>query len=287
MRGLGLGARNRRTRTRIPNKSCVSRAAAPPRHQRASRRRRLTACLVRCSSAWASLPAVGRCKALQACTEARSCLRSSSLFSLFFPAFGWGQGMSNLDSTDAAAGSGTAEREPTAASVPALNGTPKCMRRRTRKRWNKLREQQDSPPGLDSMVAAEAEEQGEAKGRRMEEREAPDAAASALNGTMKCKNKKNKMQEQQESPPDSDSMVAAEAEEHGEAKGRGVEEREATDAAASALNGTPKCMKRRRNNRINMREQQDSPPGLDSSVSADVEEQGEAKGRGMEDVRPD
>ena len=43
-----------------------------------------------------------------------------------------------------------------------------------------MREKQDSPPGLDSTVAAEAEEQGEAKGRRMEEREAPDAAASDM-----------------------------------------------------------------------------------------------------------
>ena len=43
-----------------------------------------------------------------------------------------------------------------------------------------MREQQDSPPGLDSTVTAEAEEQGEAKGRRMEEREAPDAAASDM-----------------------------------------------------------------------------------------------------------
>ena len=43
-----------------------------------------------------------------------------------------------------------------------------------------MREQQDSPPGLDSTVTAEAEEQGEAKGRRMEEREAPDAAASGM-----------------------------------------------------------------------------------------------------------
>ena len=60
----------------------------------------------------------------------------------------------------------------------ALNGTPKCMRRR--KKRNKMREQQDSPPGLDSTVTAEAEEQGEAKGRRMEEREAPDAAASGM-----------------------------------------------------------------------------------------------------------
>jgi hypothetical protein len=61
----------------------------------------------------------------------------------------------------------------------------------------------------------------------------------ALNGTMKCKNKKkknkNKMQEQQESPPDLDSVVAAETEEQGEAKGRGMEEREATDAAASGM----------------------------------------------------
>ncbi|PUZ69782.1 hypothetical protein GQ55_2G138800 [Panicum hallii var. hallii] len=195
--------------------------------------------------------------------------------------------MSNLDSTAAAAGRGTAEREPTAASVPALNGTPKRMRRRRRR--NKMREQQDSPPGLDSTVAAEVEEQGAAKGRRMEEREAPDAAASgmSLNGTMKCKNKKkknkNKMQKQQESPPDLDSTVAAETEEQGEAKGRGMEEREATDAAASALNGTPKCMKRRRKRRINMREQQDSLPGLDSTVAAEAEEQGEAKRRGMEE----
>ncbi|XP_025801891.1 uncharacterized protein LOC112881428 isoform X4 [Panicum hallii] len=200
--------------------------------------------------------------------------------------------MSNLDSTAAAAGRGMAEREPTAASVPALNGTPKRMRRRRRR--NKMREQQDSPPGLDSTVAAEVEEQGvaaEAKGRRMEEREAPDAAASgmSLNGTMKCKNKKkknkNKMQEQQESPPDLDSVVAAETEEQGEAKGRGMEEREATDAAASgmSLNGTPKCMKRRRKRRINMREQQYSLPGLDSTVAAEAEEQGEAKRRGMEE----
>ncbi|KAG2642139.1 hypothetical protein PVAP13_2KG262558 [Panicum virgatum] len=151
--------------------------------------------------------------------------------------------MSNLDSTAAPAGRGTAERDFTPASVPALNGTPKCMNRR--KRRNKMREKQDSPPGLDSTVAAEAEEQGEAKGRRMEEREAPDAAASALNGTPKCKNKskkkKNKMQEQQESPPDLDSSAAAEAEEQREAKGRGMEGREDSDAAASALGGTPKC----------------------------------------------
>lgn len=49
------------------------------------------------------------------------------------------------------------------------------------------------------------------------------------------------MQEQQEPPLDLDSAAAAEAEEQGEAKGRGMEEWKATDAAASVLEGTPKC----------------------------------------------
>ena len=43
-----------------------------------------------------------------------------------------------------------------------------------------MQDKQVFPPHLDSTVAAEAEEQGEAKGRRMEEREAPDAAASGM-----------------------------------------------------------------------------------------------------------
>jgi hypothetical protein len=63
----------------------------------------------------------------------------------------------------------------------ALNGTPKCMKRRRKRRIN-MREQQYSLPGLDSTVAAEAEEQGEAKRRGMEEREATEAAASGMCG---------------------------------------------------------------------------------------------------------
>ncbi|KAG2633797.1 uncharacterized protein LOC120660103 isoform X3 [Panicum virgatum] len=151
--------------------------------------------------------------------------------------------MSNLDSTAAAAGRGTAEREPTVASAPAWNGTPKC-KNKNKKKKNKMQEQQESPPDLDSSAAAEAEEQVEAKERAMEGQEDTDAAASALNGTPNCKKrmkKKNKMQDKQVSPPYLDSTTAAEAEEQGEAKGRGMEEREATAVAASALGGTPEC----------------------------------------------
>ncbi|KAG2642143.1 hypothetical protein PVAP13_2KG262558 [Panicum virgatum] len=107
-----------------------------------------------------------------------------------------------------------------------------------------MQEQQESPPDLDSSAAAEAEEQREAKGRGMEGREDSDAAASALNGTPKCKKRmkrNNKMQDKQVFPPHLDSTVAAEAEEQGGPKGRGMEEIEATTVAASALGGTPKC----------------------------------------------
>jgi len=47
--------------------------------------------------------------------------------------------------------------------------------------------------------------------------------------------KKNKMQDKQVFPPHLDSTVAAEAEEQGGAKGRGMEEREATAVAASGM----------------------------------------------------
>jgi hypothetical protein len=45
------------------------------------------------------------------------------------------------------------------------------------KKNNKLPEQQESPPGMNSMVAAVVEEQGEAMGNGMEEPKATDAAA--------------------------------------------------------------------------------------------------------------
>lgn len=60
----------------------------------------------------------------------------------------------------------------------ALNGTPKCNMKKTKKK-DKMQEQ-ESPPDMDSMVAAEAEEQEEAKGRGMEGQEAVDAAASCI-----------------------------------------------------------------------------------------------------------
>ncbi|XP_066399147.1 uncharacterized protein [Miscanthus floridulus] len=89
-------------------------------------------------------------------------------------------------------------------------------------------------------AAAAAAEMGTA------ERDSTTASVSALNGTQKCKKKKKtkkkkiKTQEQQE-PPDLDSTAAAEAEGQVEAKRNEVEEQEATDATASAMEGTPKC----------------------------------------------
>lgn len=61
-----------------------------------------------------------------------------------------------------------------------------------------------------------------------------------LNGTPRSKKKKrknNRTQEVQESPPEMNSMLAAEAEEQGEAKakGGGMEEWDTTDAAASGM----------------------------------------------------
>ncbi|CAL5090455.1 unnamed protein product [Urochloa decumbens] len=195
--------------------------------------------------------------------------------------------MSNLESPAAAAERGASEREPAAASVPASDVTPKQKKKMKTK--NKMQEQQESPPDLDSAEPAEVEDQGEAKGKRMEELEATDAAASALNGTPKCtkkkkktKKKKNMMQEQQESPPDLDSTALAEAEYQGEAIGRGMEELEATDAAASALNGTSKCKKKEKKNK--MQKQQESPHELDSTAPAEAEYQGEAKARRMEEL---
>ncbi|CAL5080337.1 unnamed protein product [Urochloa decumbens] len=191
--------------------------------------------------------------------------------------------MSNLESPAAAA-----EREPSDASVPASDVTPKQKKKMKTK--NKMQEQQESLPDLDSAEPAEVEDQGEAKGKRMEELEATDAAASALNGTQKCKKKKKKkktkkkknmMQEQQESPPDLDSTALAEADYQGEAIGRGMEELEATDAAASALNGTSKCKKEKKNK---MQKQQESPHELDSTAPAEAEYQGEAKARRMEEL---
>ncbi|CAN6203911.1 unnamed protein product [Urochloa humidicola] len=186
--------------------------------------------------------------------------------------------MSNLESLAAAA-----EREPAAASVPASDGMPK---RKKKKLKNKMQEQQESPPDFDSMAPAEAENQGDAKGRRMEELEATDASASALNGTPKCKKKKkqkkNNMQEQQESLPDLNSTAPAEAECQEEAKARRMEELEVTDAAASAFNGTLKCKKTKRKNK--MQEQQECPHELDSTAAAEPEYQVGTKGRGMEEL---
>lgn len=62
----------------------------------------------------------------------------------------------------------------------ALNGTPKCNKKKKTKKNNKMQEQQEPPLDLDSAAAAEAEEQGEAKGRGMEEWKATDAAASGM-----------------------------------------------------------------------------------------------------------
>jgi len=65
----------------------------------------------------------------------------------------------------------------------ALNGTPKCKKRM--KRNNKMQDKQVFPPHLDSTVAAEAEEQGGAKGRGMEEIEATTVAASGMCACMR------------------------------------------------------------------------------------------------------
>lgn len=60
----------------------------------------------------------------------------------------------------------------------ALNVAPKCKKKM--KKNNKLHEQQESPPDMNSTAAAEVEEQGEAKGNGMEERKATDAAAFGM-----------------------------------------------------------------------------------------------------------
>ncbi|CAN6172037.1 unnamed protein product [Urochloa humidicola] len=166
--------------------------------------------------------------------------------------------------------------EATDAAASALNGTPKCNKKKKKK--NRTQEQQELLPGLDSTAPAEAEYQGEAKEREMEALEATDAAASAFNGTPKCKKtkKKNKMQEQQECPHELDSTAPAEPEYQGGTKGRGMEELEATDAAACAFNGTPKCKKKIKT-KNKMQEKKECPHELDSMAAAEAEE-----GRGME-----
>ncbi|CAN6195253.1 unnamed protein product [Urochloa humidicola] len=192
--------------------------------------------------------------------------------------------MSNLDSPAAAAERGEAKQEPAAASVPASDATPKRKKKKLKTK-NKMQEQQESPTDLDSTVPAEAEYQGETKGRKMEGLEATDAAASALNGTPKCnkkKKKKNRTQEQQELLPDLDSMALAEAEYQGEARERGMEALEATDAAASVFNGTQKCKKTKKKNKV--QEQPECPHELDSTTPAELEYQGGMKGRGMEEL---
>ncbi|KAF8661787.1 hypothetical protein HU200_056742 [Digitaria exilis] len=187
-------------------------------------------------------------------------------------------------------------QEATGAAASALNGAPNRKKNKI-KRNNKMQEQHESSPELNSAAAAEAEEQGEAKGKGVEGQEATCAAAPgmciltglifclvALNETPKCKKKtkkKDKIQEQ-ESPPDLDSMAAAEADEQGEAKGRVVEGQQATAAAASALNGTPKRKKKKMKNNNKLQEQQESLPELNSMVAAEAEELREAKGRGVE-----
>ncbi|KAF8724381.1 hypothetical protein HU200_021414 [Digitaria exilis] len=189
-----------------------------------------------------------------------------------------------------------------------MNGTPKCKVKKTKKK-DKIQEQ-ESPPDLDSMAAADADDQGEEKGRVVDGQEATGAAASgmcmcmhplalleSLNGAPNRKKNKikrnNKMQEQHESSPELNSTAAAEAEEQGEAKGKGVEGQEATCAAAPvmciltglifclvALNETPKCKKKtKKKDKI---QEQESPPDLDSMAAAEADEQGEAKGRVVE-----
>lgn len=61
----------------------------------------------------------------------------------------------------------------------ALNGTSKCTNKKKTKKNNK-QGQQETRPDVDSTAAAEAEEQGEAKGQGMEKQEATDAAASGM-----------------------------------------------------------------------------------------------------------
>lgn len=60
----------------------------------------------------------------------------------------------------------------------ALNGTPRCINKKIKK--NNKQERQETQPDLDSTAAAEAEEQGEAKGHGMEKQEATHAAASGM-----------------------------------------------------------------------------------------------------------
>ncbi|KAJ1275142.1 hypothetical protein BS78_05G113900 [Paspalum vaginatum] len=146
---------------------------------------------------------------------------------------------------------GTEEWETTSTSVSTLNGTMKCKKKVKKK--NKMREKQESPPDLDSMVVPEAGKQGAMSPLAVagvdmwtEERESTAASVSALNGTLKCKKKKiknrSKMQEELELPPGLDSMAAPDAEKQGEAKGMWVEKPEATNATASE--GTLKCNKK-------------------------------------------
>ena len=136
-----------------------------------------------------------------------------------------------------------------------------------------MREKQDSPPGLDSTVAAEAEEQGEAKGRRMEEREAPDAAAS---GMCACLHPLTLPQCCDNAMCYGNTFLLLALWRCGKTALIGL------IFFFIALNGTPKCKNKNKKKKNKMQEQQESPPDLDSSAAAEAEEQREAKGRGME-----
>jgi hypothetical protein len=52
-----------------------------------------------------------------------------------------------------------------------------------------------------------------------------------------------------------------------------------------ALNGTTKCNKKKTKKNNKMQEQQEPSPDLDSAAAAEAEEQGEVKGRGMEELK--